>query len=83
MTPAEFRADRTAIGWSAAQVATEAGYVRTMGAAWESGRAAVPEPVATRLRLLAEFHRRHPPPRREARTAPPDPLSDEWAAARG
>jgi ribosome-binding protein aMBF1 (putative translation factor) len=62
MTPAEFHACRTAIGWSgvelAKRIAVDEGTVRQ----WGRGSRPIPEPIAAWLRKLSRFHLSNPPP---------------------
>jgi hypothetical protein len=62
MTPKEFQATLTVLGWSARQVATMAGYSTSLGGQWASGRSAVPKPLADWLRKMVAAHRRIGPP---------------------
>jgi hypothetical protein len=63
MSPAEFSAALEALHWPASYVAEQAGYHRTLGYQWSTGRSAVPDHVAEWLgRVLAALRRVGPPP---------------------
>lgn len=66
----EFTKALDTIGWTQSRVAEKWGYLAVTVRKWSTGRAPVPDDVATWLRPLAaeiaEAHKRHPVPARAA-----------------
>ncbi|MBR0663993.1 helix-turn-helix transcriptional regulator [Roseomonas hellenica] len=71
MTPDRLREIREMMGLSSRALAAVFGYAPTAGYEWESGRNAIPEPVAAWLENVARFWKANPPPQRSARAEAP------------
>jgi transcriptional regulator with XRE-family HTH domain len=62
MTPAEFTAALTALGWSQRHLALLLGCSTNLPTWWARGEIEVPPSIAKWLAKLVAFHARHPVP---------------------